>query len=214
MIKHSQMIGHEALIAQILQRANGRERLIVAIAGAPAAGKSTLAARLCDEINGQCTAKPAIVVPMDGFHYDNVILDQRGHRARKGAPHTFDVDGFKSLLSRLKSDAGEIAIPVFDRSLDLARAGADIVRNEHQILLVEGNYLLLDQPLWRDLRAFFDMSIFLQVSFQVLEQRLIQRWLDYGADMVAARERALSNDIPNAQTVVTQSRAAEFILQG
>ena len=209
----AQVMKCEALAADILARAKGRNRLIVAIAGAPAAGKSTLAEELCNDINRLSAVQQSIVVPMDGFHYDNAILDARGYRARKGAPHTFDADGFRALLARLKNETGDIAIPVFDRAMDLARAGAAMVTVQHQILLVEGNYLLLNQPVWRDLRHYFDFSIFLQVPFSILEQRLIQRWLDYGADEQAARTRAFANDIPNAQTVVEQSQPADFILQ-
>ena len=213
MMPETPIIKRETLAAEILHQAKGRDRLIVAIAGAPAAGKSTLAEALCREINAASVAPLSVVVPMDGFHYDNVILDARGHRARKGAPHTFDADGFKILLSRLRNENTDIAIPVFDRAMDLARAGAALVTAQHHIVLVEGNYLLLDQPVWRDMRRFFDLSIFLDVPFATLEQRLIQRWLDYGADAEAAKARALSNDIPNARTVTEQSLPADFILQ-
>lgn len=209
------VIKRAELAAKILasREAKRPTRFIVAIAGAPAAGKSTLAEALCAEINALSASELCAVVPMDGFHYDNAILDVRGDRARKGAPHTFDAAGFKSLLLRLKQEDGDIAIPVFDRAQDLARAGAALVTSQHQILLVEGNYLLLDQPVWRDLRQYFDLSLFLNVPFSTLEQRLIQRWLDHGADVDAARKRALSNDIPNAQTVTQQSCPADFILQ-
>lgn len=207
------VIKRAALVTEILKRAQGDKRFIVAIAGAPAAGKSTLAEALCAEINALSASELSAVVPMDGFHYDNAILDTRGDRARKGAPHTFDVAGFRVLLSRLKQEDGDIAIPAFDRAQDLARAAATLVTPQHQILLVEGNYLLLDQPVWRDLRQYFDLSLFLDVPFATLEQRLIQRWLDHGADAEAARKRALSNDIPNAQTVTQQSYPADFILQ-
>lgn len=207
------VIKRAKLMPEILERARGYKRFIVAVAGAPAAGKSTLAEALCDEINGCSASKLCEVVPMDGFHYDNAILDARGHRARKGAPHTFDAEGFRVLLSRLKYEGGDIAIPIFDREQDLARAGAALVVEQHQILLVEGNYLLLDQPVWRELRQYFDLSIFLDVPFVTLESRLIQRWLDHGADAEAARKRALSNDIPNAQTVMQLSCPADFILQ-
>lgn len=207
------VIKRAALVTEILKRAQGHKRFIVAIAGAPTAGKSTLAEALCIEINALSSSPPSAVVPMDGFHFDNIILDVRGDRARKGAPHTFDAEGFRVLLSRLKHESGDIAIPVFDRAQDLARACAALVIEKHQILLVEGNYLLLDQPVWRDLRHYFDLSIFLDVPFATLEQRLIQRWLDHGADAEGARKRALSNDIPNAQTVTQQSCPADFILQ-
>ena len=207
------VIKRAALVTEILKRAQGHKRFIVAIAGAPAAGKSTLAEALCTEINALSASETCAVVPMDGFHYDNAILDARGDRARKGAPHTFDAAGFRVLLSRLKQESGDIAIPVFDRAQDLARVAAALVTPQHQILLVEGNYLLLDQPVWRDLRQYFDLSLFLDVPFATLEQRLIQRWLDHGVDMEAARKRALSNDIPNAQVVTQQSCPADFILQ-
>lgn len=199
------------IMARVQVKAQGR--FIVAIAGAPAAGKSTLAEALRAEINALSASELCVVVPMDGFHYDNAILEARGDRARKGAPHTFDAAGFKVLLSRLKQENGDIAIPVFDRAQDLARASAALVTLQHRILLVEGNYLLLDQPLWCDLQHYFDLSLFLDVPFSTLEQRLIQRWLDHGVDMGAARNRALSNDIPNALTVTQQSYPADFILQ-
>lgn len=213
MISGAQIIKHEALIGQVLTRATGQSRLIVAITGAPAAGKSTLADELCQQINIKSGADCAVVVPMDGFHYDNIILDARGHRSRKGAPHTFDVDGFSALLARLKTAKNDVAIPVFDRAMDLARAGAAVVAPQHQIVIVEGNYLLLNLPQWRGLTQYFDMSVFLEVPLDILQQRLIQRWLDYGADYEMAKTRALSNDIPNAELVIQFSEYADFVLQ-
>lgn len=202
----------ESLPAEILARLSNKDgRLIVAISGPPGAGKSTVSEYLRDAINND-GAGPAVVVPMDGFHLDNAILDERGLRSRKGSPPTFDCAGFAALLERLKNASEDIVIPAFDRSLDLARAGASIVRAEHQVLLVEGNYLLLDQEPWTHLTPFFDMSIFLDVPFAELERRLIQRWLDHGHTEDAARERALSNDIPNAELVVSTSRDADYVV--
>jgi len=202
----------ESLPAEILARLSNKEdRLIVAIAGPPGAGKSTMSDYLRDAIN-KGDDGPAVVVPMDGFHLDNAILDERGLRSRKGSPPTFDCTGFAALLERLKNASEDIVIPAFDRTLDLARAGASIVRDEHQVLLVEGNYLLLSQEPWTRLAPFFDMTIFLDVPFAELERRLIQRWLDYGHTEDAARERALSNDIPNAELVVSASRDADYVV--
>jgi pantothenate kinase len=149
---------------------------------------------------------------MDGFHLDDVILDQRGLRSRKGSPPTFDCAGFAALLERLKHAREDVFIPVFDRSLELSRAAASVVGPEHRVLLVEGNYLLLDQQPWSRLVPFFDMTIRLDVPFPVLERRLIDRWLSFGFDEETARNRALSNDIPNAQLVVGQSRQADFVV--
>jgi pantothenate kinase len=202
----------ESLPAEILARLSNKEdRLIVAIAGPPGAGKSTMSDYLRDAIN-KGDDGPAVVVPMDGFHLDNAILDERGLRSRKGSPPTFDCAGFAALLERLKNTSEDIVVPAFDRTLDLARAGASIVRSEHQVLLVEGNYLLLNQEPWTRLAPFFDMTIFLDVPFAELERRLIQRWLDYGHTEDAARKRALSNDIPNAELVVSVSRDADYVV--
>ncbi|MEL4068745.1 nucleoside/nucleotide kinase family protein [Ochrobactrum sp. GPK 3] len=205
-------IDREALPSEILARlAEDDGRLIVAIAGPPGAGKSTISEELRAALNkGEDT--PSIVVPMDGFHLDDVILDQRGLRSRKGSPPTFDCAGFAALLERLKHAREDVFIPVFDRSLELSRAAASVVGPEHRVLLVEGNYLLLDQQPWSRLVPFFDMTIRLDVPFPVLERRLIDRWLSFGFDEETARNRALSNDIPNAQLVVGQSRQADFVV--
>ena len=205
-------IEREALPSEILARlARDDGRLIVAIAGPPGAGKSTISEQLRVALNKGEDA-PSIVVPMDGFHLDDVILDQRGLRSRKGSPPTFDCAGFAALLERLKHAREEVFIPVFDRSLELSRAAASVVGPEHRVLLVEGNYLLLDQEPWSRLAPFFDMTIRLDVPFPVLERRLIDRWLSFGFDEETARSRAFSNDIPNARLVVEQSRQADFVV--
>ncbi len=202
----------ENLPEEILSKLSNTDgRLIVAIAGPPGAGKSTISEYLRDAIN-KGGVGPAVIVPMDGFHLDNAILDERGLRSRKGSPPTFDCAGFAVLLERLKNTSEDVVIPVFDRTLDLARAGASIVRTDHRILLIEGNYLLLNQEPWTRLAPFFDMTIFLDVPLVELERRLIQRWLDHGHTRDAARERALSNDIPNAELVVSSSSEADYVV--
>lgn len=185
---------------------------MIGIAGPPGAGKSTLAEKLCDRLNRDLAGEPASVVPMDGFHFDDVILNARGHRLRKGAPHTFDAAGFHNLLNRLRADEAEVALPVFDRTQELARAGARIVTPAQRILLIEGNYLLLKQEPWAKLKPIFDVTVFLPVPLVELERRLVQRWLDHGYAPDAAETKARSNDIPNAELVVRESAAADFNL--
>ena len=90
----------------------------------------------------------AALMPMDGYHFDNAILVERGLLPRKGAPQTFDVDGLARDLERLRAGGREVVVPVFDRTLDLARAGARVDPPGAPGGLVEGNYLLLDQPPW------------------------------------------------------------------
>ncbi len=198
----------------MIERDDGQTRLMVAIAGPPGAGKSTVADALAIALNNRLADHPAEVVPMDGFHYDNAILDARGLIDRKGAPETFDADGFLALVRRLRTEKGDIATPVFDRSIDLARGSARIVRHQQRLLIVEGNYLLLRRPVWQELPAFFDLTVFLKPSIETIEARLIQRWLDHGLDADAAARRARGNDLANAQTVLTESGSAHITLQG
>lgn len=184
----------------------GDARRLIAIAGPPGSGKSTLASALVERLGDR-----AALVPMDGFHYDNDVLRARNLLDRKGAPETFDVEGFACLIRRLMKPA-EVAVPVFDREADLARAAARIVAAEQPIVVVEGNYLLLDLPAWRALHRLWDLSVTIAVPRAELERRLVRRWLDQGLAPKAARDRALSNDMPNADLVVRKSREADVVL--
>ena len=204
------MTGVESLARLIRSKAGDVRRFIVAIAGAPASGKSTLAENLRDALVAQ--GETAIVVPMDGFHFDDLILNARGHRPRKGAPFTFDVPGFEVLLKRIKAREPDIAIPVFDRSMELSRAAADIVDEKTRFILVEGNYLLLRSLPWNRLHALFDFSIYLKVSVEELERRLTKRWLDHGFDLAYAKNWIASNDLPNIMEVINNSTSASHTM--
>ena len=199
-----------ALAGRVHALRPAHNRILVAIAGAPGSGKSTLAAELCRRMRDQKIS--AEVVPMDGFHLDNAILDARGQRARKGAPETFDAMGFVHLIRRLQGKA-EVFVPVFDRSRDLAIAGATVVAADCEVVIVEGNYLLFDQSPWAELAPLWTLSARLDVPMPELRARLIQRWLSLGLSRAAATRRAESNDIPNAMRVVQQALPADLILQ-
>jgi pantothenate kinase len=205
------MIDRATLIADLQHRASGKPRLMVGVAGAPGSGKSTLAADLVTDL--KAAGETAVVVPMDGYHFDDIVLNARGHRQRKGAPHTFDAAGFEVLLKRIRAREPEIAIPVFDRSLELSRAAADIVEAETRFIVVEGNYLLLDQKPWSNLKPLFDVTIFLQVPLEVIKQRLLDRIKHYGHDEAFAQNWMLTNDIPNAITVIDQSATADVLVR-
>lgn len=200
-----------ALAAAIVERARtaGR-RTLVAIAGAPGSGKSTFADGLAERLNRTRGAGFAAVLQMDGYHYDNAVLRDRGLSDRKGAPPTFDVDGLAADLDRLHAGGRPVAVPVFDRGLDLARAGARIVGAEVPVILVEGNYLLLDTPPWDALAGRWDITVFLDAPLPVLEARLLRRWHDHGRDTDAAAAWVAANDLPNARTVIDGSRPADW----
>jgi pantothenate kinase len=185
------------------------KRKIVALAGAPASGKSTLAKQLSDTLCARGT--PAQVVPMDGFHLDNSILIERGLLPRKGAPETFDHAGLLDLVARLKDD-DNIRYPLFDRELDAALAGAGHLRADCDMVIVEGNYLLLNDPNWNALRQHWDVSILLSVPMPTLTDRLVQRWLDNGMPRDLAVKRAEENDLRNARLVDAGSAVPDVTL--
>lgn len=186
-----------------------RARVLVAVAGAPGAGKSTFAAELVRRLNAQRTA--SVIVPMDGFHLDNAVLDARGLRRRKGAPETFDAAGFLHLVRRL-TEGEEVIAPIFDRGRDISVAGAQVVPESARVVVVEGNYLLFDEDPWRDLAPLWDLAVRIEVPLEELRRRLIQRWLDHGLSHAAARARAEGNDIANAARVLAHALPATLTL--
>jgi len=183
------------LAEEIRARAFGRARYLVGIAGAPGSGKSTLATELAVALGLE-----AGVLPMDGFHLDNATLKARGLFERKGAPETFDSEGFADLTSRVRG-GGRIAVPTFDRAADSVVPGGAVLSDSVRIVLVEGNYLLLDAPEWRRVSDAFDLTIMLEEPEDELEARLVARWLTYGWSPAAARNRARENDLVNARLV-------------
>jgi pantothenate kinase len=202
-----------ALAGDITARAAGFSRYIVAIAGSPGAGKSTLAEGLLAALEARSPGR-AVLVPMDGYHLDNAVLSPRGLLPRKGAPETFDAAGLARDLERIRQGGADVVVPVFDRGLDLARAGARVVAPDHTIVLVEGNYLLLDEPPWSGLALLFDLTLLIDVPPEELRRRLVDRWLHHGLDPAAAEARAEGNDMANAALVTSRSRRPDLHWRG
>lgn len=196
----------DRLVEEIDTRRIAGRRTIVALAGPPAAGKSTLASALVERLGDR-----AALLGLDGFHFDNDILVARGHRDRKGAPHTFDTAGYRATLVRVRDQPdSQIAVPVFDRGQELSRAGAAIIEPHHTVVVTEGNWLLLDLAPWSDLGPLFDLSVMVRVDETTVAARIRQRWRDHGLDAVQADRRAELNDLPNARLVLTASRTADI----
>lgn len=198
----------EALSDYIIENSEGRKRYIVAIAGPPGAGKSTFAQALLLLLKEKSIQ--AKIISMDGFHLDNSILVDRNLLDRKGAPATFDTAGFIHLMNRLTNFEDDVVIPEFDRNKDLSIAGSSIISTKDKVLIVEGNYLLIEEEPWTKLKKTWDQTIFINPGIDTLEQRLLNRWLRYGLDTQDAKKRTLSNDLPNARYVIEKSSDSDI----
>ncbi|MCC5974103.1 MAG: nucleoside/nucleotide kinase family protein [Rubellimicrobium sp.] len=187
----------------------GSNRALLALSGAPGSGKTTLAAALARRLRDRHISSS--IVAMDGFHLDNAVLDARGLRARKGAPETFDSDGFLHVIRRLRA-GNQVVVPVFDRARDIAIAWAKVVPADCRVVIVEGNYLLFDEAPWRELAALWDVAARLDVPLPELRARLIQRWLTHGLSRAAATRRAEGNDIANARRIEDRALPADLVL--
>lgn len=202
-------IDRHALL-ETLRRLPAERRSIIAIAGAPGSGKSTLADWLVGRLNAEGEGTAGLL-PMDGFHYDNWVLEALGRLQRKGAPDTFDVGGLHHMLMRLAENSEDhVAVPVFDRSIEIARAGARLIARTNRIIIAEGNYLLVGAEPWSALRPSFALTVLIDPPESVLEERLNQRWIVHGLSDEARRAKLVDNDLPNGRYVRTKSIAPDF----
>lgn len=197
------------LIARTAARPGSRK--MIGIAGPPASGKSTLAAAVVERLNLEQSSR-AVLIPMDGFHMDNAALDRSGLRSVKGAPQTFEVAAFIATLRALRPEGATGAIPVFDREQDRTIVDARDVVGTVEILVVEGNYLLLTEAPWSGVGALLDASVALMPPMATLERRLIARWLSYGLPHELAYRKTHENDLKNARRVLEDSASATVIL--
>ncbi len=198
-----------ALVARA-RRLTESGRAIIGITGAPGAGKSTIAAALAAAVG-----ESAVVVPMDGFHLHDDELVRLGRHDRKGAPDTFDVAGYVSLLRRLRPGSGETGVvyaPEFVRDREESVAGAIAVRPEHRLVVTEGNYLLHDAPGWSDVLPLLDEGWFVEVDESVRIGRLVQRHVSHGKSPEVAHRWATVSDQANAELVARTRAAADVLI--
>ena len=199
------------LVDHIIKRSEGCQRFIIAVAGPPGSGKSTLSEQLAEMLRAR--SMQSHIISLDGFHLENSILKGLGLLDRKGSPTTFDVLAFIQVMKRLAAYESDVAIPKFDRKKDISIERASIVSTKDRILIVEGNYLLLNNKQWAELQDIWDETVFINPGMEVLKKRLIDRWLFYGMDNESAQNRAFRNDIPNAKNVIENSLPANILIK-
>jgi pantothenate kinase len=196
----------EQALADLVAPLLGSGRVIVGVAGAPGAGKSTLAAALVRRF-----AQRAVRVPMDGFHLSNEELVRLGLADRKGAPATFDAWGFVHLMRRLRAADQLVYAPAFHRELEQAIGSAIPVPPEADLVVVEGNYLLLPDEPWAAARPLFDLAVYLDVPAHVRVPRLLARARER-RDEAAAQDWVYRNDEANARVVAASRDRADVVL--
>ncbi|MDP2293611.1 MAG: nucleoside/nucleotide kinase family protein [Actinomycetota bacterium] len=178
---------------------------VLGIAGAPGAGKSTLAEAVLTHYGTR-----AQLLPMDGFHLADEELGRLGRRDRKGAPDTFDVDGYLSALQRVRERRHDVLVPRFHRDLEEPIAGAIRIAVDTQLVITEGNYLLLDDGRWREVAPLLDQSWMLRPDDEDRRARLVARHVAHGRSPDEAEAWVRTVDEPNAALILARSRAAGY----
>jgi pantothenate kinase len=184
-------------------------RAVLGIAGAPGAGKTTLAKELVKAIGTPWAGH----VPMDGFHLADVELDRLGLRDRKGAPDTFDALGYAGLLRRLREDEDDVIYaPGFERTLEQPIAGAIPVFRDTRLIVSEGNYLLIDEGRWAKVRPLMNQVWYVDLDAEERLRRLVERHIRFGKDESAAVVWATGTDERNAMVIMATRDRADLIV--
>jgi pantothenate kinase len=202
----------DELLRRARDMAGEGSRRVLGIVGAPGSGKSTLAAAIVAELGPHLAA----LVPMDGFHLANSVLVAQGKRARKGAIDTFDAMGCALLLERIRDQASGdpvIYAPVFRRDIEEPIACANPIAWTTPLVVVEGNYFLHDDAVWRRAAACLDAAWYLEPDTGLRHERLIRRHEEFGKDSGEARDWALGPDEANARLIARTAPRADRVLR-
>ena len=202
------MTSFDELLTRAQRLVDRNERALLGIAGAPAAGKTSLAWQLADALGAH-----AAVVGMDGFHLAQVELNRLGKADRKGAPDTFDAYGYVHLIRRLAAGDELVYAPEFRREIEEPIAGAVPVPPSVRLVITEGNYLLLDTEPWNELRSLLDEVWFLQPDEDDRLARLVTRHRKFGRSLVEAQQRARGSDQRNADLIMRTAERADLIIE-
>ncbi|GIE99248.1 nucleoside/nucleotide kinase family protein [Paractinoplanes rishiriensis] len=199
------------LVGRARALVEGERRAVLGIAGAPAAGKTTLAEELVRALGE--AGVPVAHVPMDGFHLADVELERLGLRDRKGAPATFDALGYAALLRRLHEDRDDIVYaPGFERGLEQPIAGAIPIHRSARLVVTEGNYLLVDDPRWGTVRPQLDEVWYVDLDQEERLRRLIDRHVRFGKPEADAIAWATGTDEHNAEVIMATRDRADLVV--
>jgi hypothetical protein len=211
---------HRPLLHHLIAQAAAKQgRYLVLLAGPPGSGKSTLGA-LWEALAAETGLQtPFVTLPMDGFHYPNAVLDARtiarqGEtvtlRRVKGAPESFQLDQITRSITQLAAGA-PLAWPRYDRRIHDPAPDA-IPVPATGIIVVEGNYLLLDEPRWRELKPCADFSIFVECDEALARQRVLARLQRGGRPAEVAAQHYAFNDGPNWERVMQHRLPSDVVL--
>ena len=200
-------------VTALLARVGDRHRVAIGVAGAPGAGKTTLAEDLVTALADALGPDVVAHLPMDGYHLADVQLDALGLRDRKGAPETFDGHGYLATLARLRSgDPATVYVPGFERVLEQPVAAAIAIPGSVRVVVSEGNYLLLEDEPWPRVRALFDEVWFVDLPDRERVRRLVARHTEFGKEPDAAQAWALGPDQANADRILATRDRADVIV--
>ena len=186
---------------------DGTTRSVIGITGSPGAGKSTIAEQLVARLPS------AALLPMDGFHLPQAELRRLGRRDRMGAPDTFDVDAFVATLAHLRTDDDTIATPGFDRTIEEPVPGAITIERSARVVVVEGNYLLLESGGWDAVAPLLDATFFVAVDRDIRLARLVARHERFGKSPADALAWALGPDESNAGIIEGTATRADHVIE-
>jgi pantothenate kinase len=200
--------------AALVGGAVAQRRRVLGVTGPPGAGKTTLVLALLAAAADDPRLRGRIAhVPMDGFHLTDAALDRLGRRERKGAPDTFDAAAYAAVLAAAREVPRlVVSAPAFDHGVGEPEPDAIRVAAQADLLITEGNYLLLDDPDWRPVHDLLDEVWFCALDDAVRRGRLIDRHVGTGRGLRAATDWVDRSDEANARLVAGGVTGADLVL--